>query len=280
MSNFDLIDDYLTNRLSEAQKESFEQQLAADPSLKADVEFQRQIIESVKSARAAELKSMLNNIPISPVSKFTSLKVAAGIVGGALLIGSVYLFSSKGLDEPITEPIDSVVITENELIPSDVNGFEEEREQATTTHAQQKETNSKTETTVKAPAVKKEVAKPTLEVIDPSAELVGSTSSPVNHGATIPTTPVTEVKSLDVAIDGSNKKYKFHYQFTAGKVVLYGSFDDSLYEIIELNGGKHAVYLYYQKKYYNLDDQATDITPLQVVTDKSILNKLENYRKK
>ncbi|MCE7864485.1 MAG: hypothetical protein DYG99_13165 [Bacteroidetes bacterium CHB5] len=280
MSNFDLIDDYLTNRLSEAQKESFEQQLAADPSLKADVEFQRQIIESVKSARAAELKSMLNNIPISPVSKFTSLKVAAGIVGGALLIGSVYLFNSKGPDEPITEPIDSVVITENEFIPSDVNGFEEEREEATTTHAQQKETNSKTETTVKAPAVKKEVAKPTLEVIDPSAELVGSTSSPVNHGATIPTTPVTEVKSLEVAIDGSNRKYKFHYQFTAGKVVLYGSFDDSLYEIIELNGGKHAVYLYYQGKYYKLDDQATDITPLQVVTDKSILNKLENYRKK
>ncbi|GIL21641.1 MAG: hypothetical protein BroJett042_01540 [Bacteroidota bacterium] len=280
MSNFDLIDDYLTNRLSEAQKESFEQQLAADPSLKADVEFQRQIIESVKRARAAELKSMLNNIPISPVSKFTSLKVAAGIVGGALLIGSVYLFSSKEPEQPVTEPIDSVVMTESEIVSADINESEEVREEATTTHTQQKETSNKAETTIKAPAVKKEVAKPALEVIDPSAELVGSTSSPVNHGATIPTAPVTEVKSLEVAIDGSNKKYKFHYQFAAGKVVLYGSFDDSLYEIIELNGGKHAVYLYYQKKYYNLDDQATDITPLQVVTDKSILNKLENYRKK
>ncbi|HNR73758.1 MAG: hypothetical protein UZ12_BCD005003456 [Bacteroidetes bacterium OLB12] len=280
MSNFDLIDDYLTNRLSEAQKESFEQQLAADPSLKADVEFQRQIIESVKRARAAELKSMLNNIPISPVSKFTSLKVAAGIVGGALLIGSVYLFSNKEPEQPVTEPIDSVVMTESEIVSADINESEEVREEATTTHTQQKETSNKAETTIKAPAVKKEVAKPALEVIDPSAELVGSTSSPVNHGATIPTAPVTEVKSLEVAIDGSNKKYKFHYQFAAGKVVLYGSFDDSLYEIIELNGGKHAVYLYYQKKYYNLDDQATDITPLQVVTDKSILNKLENYRKK
>lgn len=280
MSNFDLIDDYLTNRLSEAQKESFEQQLAADPSLKADVEFQRQIIESVKRARAAELKSMLNNIPISPISKFTSLKVAAGIVGGALLIGSVYLFSSKEPEQPVTEPIDSMVMTESEIVSADINESEEVREEVTTTHTQQKETSNKAETTVKAPAVKKEVAKPALEVIDPSAELVGSTSSPVNHGAAIPTTPVTEVKSLEVTIDGSNKKYKFHYQFTAGKVVLYGSFDDGLYEIIELNGGKHAVYLYYQKKYYTLDDQATDITPLQVVTDKSILNKLENYRKK
>ena len=65
MSNTELIDDYLTNKLSDTQREVFEQQLASDPTLKADVEFQRQIIDGLQKARAAELKSMLRNIPIS-----------------------------------------------------------------------------------------------------------------------------------------------------------------------------------------------------------------------
>ena len=63
-------------------------------------------------------------------------------------------------------------------------------------------------------------------------------------------------------------------------MVLYGSFDRSLYEIIELNGGKHSVYLYYQSNYYLLAEQATVITPLEVITDKATVTKLETYRKK
>lgn len=276
MNNFELIDDYLTNRLGETQKETFEQQLANDPALKADVEFQRQVIESVKNARAAELKSMLNNVPISTTREFTTLKVAAGIVGGALLIGSVYMFNDTEPSQPIiTEPKDSIaIVTESELNPIDDNTNNE----VTSTDPAQEESNTKANVVV--PSVKKDVVKPAIEVIDPSAELVESTSSPVNHGATVPTAPPAEVKALEVAVDSANKKYKFHYQFASGKVVLYGSFDSSLYEIIELNGGNRAVYLYHQNKYYALNEQSTEITPLQALTDKSAIAKLEAYRKK
>lgn len=276
MNNFELIDDYLTNRLSETQKETFEEQLATDPALKADVEFQRQVIESVKNARAAELKSMLNNVPISPAREFTTIKVAAGIVGGALLIGSVYMFNDSEPSQPIiTEPKDSIaVITESELNPLEDNTNID----VTSTDPAQEESNTKANVVV--PSVKKEIVKPAIEVIDPSAELVESTSSPVNHGAAIPTAPPVEVIALEVAVDSANKKYKFHYQFASGKVVLYGSFDSSLYEIVELNGGNRAVYLYYQKNYYALNEQSTEITPLQALTDKSAIAKLEAYRKK
>lgn len=278
MNNIELIDDYLTNKLSDAQRETFEQQVAADPTLKADVEFQRQVIESVKNARVAELKSMLNNVPIGAAKEFTTLKVAAGIVGGALLIGSVYWFGN-GEDQPIiAEPKDSIsIVTENEITPAS------EDEELTNTLEQTTEAAVKPEAKVdtKAPTtIKKEVIKPTIDVVDPSVELVESTSSPVNHGVVEATPPAIEVKSLEVNVDSANKKYKFHYQFVDGKVVLYGSFDRSLYEIIELNGGKHSVYLYYQNKYYLLDEQATTITPLEVITDKATVTKLETYRKK
>ena len=75
MSNFELIDDYLTNRLTESERVAFEQQVASDPSLKADVELQKNILQGIKNARAAELKAMLNNIltsttvPVIPPSE-------------------------------------------------------------------------------------------------------------------------------------------------------------------------------------------------------------------
>jgi hypothetical protein len=278
MNNIELIDDYLTNKLSDAQREAFEQQVAADPTLQADVAFQRQVIESVKNARVAELKSMLNNVPIGAAKEFTTLKVAAGIVGGALLIGSIYWFGS-GEDQPIlAEPEDSIsIVTESEPTPPS------KEEELTNTSEQKTEAEAKPEAKVDSKAtttVKKDVIKPTIEVVDPSVELVESTSSPVNHGVVHATPPAIEIKSLEVNVDSTSKKYKFHYQFVEGKVVLYGAFDRSLYEIIELNGGNHSVYLFYQSKYYLLAEQATVITPLEVITDKATVTKLEAYRKK
>ncbi|MCW5911265.1 MAG: hypothetical protein KIT62_09340 [Cyclobacteriaceae bacterium] len=279
MNNIDLIDNYLTNRLSDSQREAFEQQLASDPTLKADVEFQRQVIDGLKKARVAELKSMLNAVPVSPVREFTTLKVAAGIVGGALLIGTVYWFNSNESGQPvIAEPKDSVnVVTETELTASaeDENRITQVEEPSFTEEKAVAAGNKAV-----AQPVQKEAVKPVLEIVDPSAELVESTSSPISQGATSPSAPAVEIKSTQIDIDSANKKYKFHYQFANGKVVLYGSFDSSLYEIIELNGGTHSIYLYYQNKYYFLNDQSSSITPLEAVTDKTILTKLEAYRKK
>ncbi|MBX2916865.1 MAG: hypothetical protein KF856_16470 [Cyclobacteriaceae bacterium] len=273
MNNIDLIDDYLANRLSDAQREAFEQQLNADPALKADVEFQQQIIEGLKKARAAELKSMLNKVPVPAVKEFTTLKVAAGIVGGALLVGT--LWYSNQSDQPvIIEQEDTLqVVTEEQnrepeeaVIPAETNT--QKSEQVTVQSDLRKSTQTST------------VVKPVLEVIDPTQELVESTSSPVNHGAVKPSTPAIETKSIQIDIDSASKKYKFHYQYIFNKVVLYGTFDSSLYEIIELNGDQHSVYLFYQNKYYHLQETANEITPLEPLTDKVVLTRLQAYRKK
>ena len=96
MNNFELIDDYLTNKLGEAEKAAFEKQLESDPALKADVALQNQILEGVRKARAAELKTMLQNVPIggSAIS-WPVLRMAAGIVGaGVLIAGLSYYFRS------------------------------------------------------------------------------------------------------------------------------------------------------------------------------------------
>ena len=93
MDNFESIEDYLTNRLGEQEKKQFEDQLASDPSLRADMVLQKQIIEGVKTARITELKAMLSQVPVPPadgglsgavVGKIAATVITAGVIGTSL----------------------------------------------------------------------------------------------------------------------------------------------------------------------------------------------------
>ena len=83
---------------------------------------------------------------------------------------------------------------------------------------------------------------------------------------------------IQVETDSSSKKYNFHYQFNNGKLQLFGPFDKSLYEILEINGDNHAVFLFYRENYYLLDEQQNQITKLQLIKDSALLKKLKEYR--
>ncbi|MBN8578313.1 MAG: hypothetical protein J0L66_15315 [Cytophagales bacterium] len=276
MKNVELIEEYLTNKLPKAERIRFEEQVASDPSLKADVEFQRQIIEGLKNARIAELKAMLNNVPVG-TSIVTQLKIAAGLVGGALLVGSLYWFSQTD-NRP--------EVTTHQSDPAFEAPADDSFVQPLTELQSEKAENTASETVTPAevkvarqPETKQNLTKPQLQVVDPSSELAEGTSSPPNHGE-VTSKPIGASEPLHVTFDSANRKYKFHYQFTNDKVVLYGSFDKSLYEVIELNGGSHSIYLYYQNKYYLLSETATAITPLEALTDKKTIQQLENIRKR
>lgn len=285
MSNFEKIDEYLTNQLGEQDRENFEQQLGTDSALKAEVEFQTQIIQGLKKARIAELKAMLNKVPVDSVIKYPVLKVAAGLVGTAIIVSAGYLFFTEDKsDTPlIATPIEDSMVNSEEVQPSDSEDtdnstvIDQPIEPETTPPQQQAQP-------VKVPSTKpsdkaeasQPVDKPALDVIDPSEELTESTPT----RGTASTKPVLTIPKMNVEVDSSNKKYPFHYQFTDSKMILFGSFDKSLYEIIEINGGSHSVFLYHKENYYKLDESKNEITPLEPVKDKALIQKLKEYRKK
>lgn len=284
MSNFEKIDEYLTNRLSEQDRETFEQQLGTDSALKAEVEFQTQIIESLKKARVAELKEMLNKVPVDSVIKYPALKIAAGLIGAAVIVSAGYLYYSNNKSElPVTVPTieDSIVQTEDTQ-PSEAEEKKDIIEQPieTETSTTQQKVLSPAQVPSSRPSDKGEtsqpVDKPALDVIDPSEELTESTPTRGNSNAK----PVLTIPKMNVEVDSSSKKYPFHYQFKDGKMILFGSFDKSLYEIIEINGGSHSVFLYHKENYYKLDESKNEITPLEPVKDKALIQKLKEYRKK
>lgn len=284
MSNFEKIDEYLTNRLSEQDRETFEQQLGTDSALKAEVEFQTQIIESLKKARVAELKEMLNKVPVDSVIKYPALKIAAGLIGAAVIVSAGYLYYSNNKSElPVTVPTieDSIVQTEDTQ-PSEAEEKKDIIEQPIEpeTSTTQQKALSPAQVPSSRPSDKGEtsqpVDKPALDVIDPSEELTESTPTRGNSNAK----PVLTIPKMNVEVDSSSKKYPFHYQFKDGKMILFGSFDKSLYEIIEINGGSHSVFLYHKENYYKLDESKNEITPLEPVKDKALIQKLKDYRKK
>lgn len=284
MTNFELIDDYLTNRLTESEKVAFEQQVASDPSLKAEVELQKNILEGIKSVRAAELKAILNNVPIgaSVSNSFSAMKIAAGIIGAGILIGSIYYYyQPKGLPEgpnlstSIQDSLqdnDSAESTEK-LIPVE-EPTENSNSPVVTEPTKEKATESKKEK--KKPST---VSQPKLNVVDPTDEMATEDNQNEIVITEDPKSSVT-LSHIQVETDSSSKKYNFHYQFNNGKLQLYGPFDKSLYEILEINGDSHSVFLFYKENYYLLDEKQNEITKLSLIKDGELLKKLKEYRGK
>lgn len=279
MSNFELIDNYLTNRLNSQEREVFEQQMKSDPALKADVEFQTSIVEGLKKARAAELKAMLNKVPVtSTPAQFSALKIASGLVGTAVLVSAIYLYFQSNNQPELPNP--------SSPIEDSINEKEQAKEEIKTldklTQEEQSTESNKTEAN-KEPSVKptqkstpsKNITKPKLDVVDPSEDLTESTPT---RESIEPSKPGFATPAMEVEIDSTNKKYSFHYQFVSGKVILFGSFDKSLYEILEIHGEAHSTFLFYKDNYFTLDESKNEVTPLVVIKDKSLIKKLKEYR--
>ncbi|HCM77555.1 MAG TPA: hypothetical protein DIS90_14320 [Cytophagales bacterium] len=276
MSQFEIVEQYLTNRMDDAAKAAFEQQMQADPQLKAEVNFQKTIIEGVKSARVAELKAMLNNVPVGGAysaltGKIALATISVGILGTALYFG----LRSTPTEEIKSQPAETV--TEQPVTPV--------QEPETTSIAETEKEKPKTEPAAKQEkpsSIKKmtdgKVAIPKVEVMDLTKDLEDS-SEEVNSPK--PTTkPSVSASTVEVELNNTDKNYSFHYQFANGKLVLYGPFDASLYEIIEINGGTHTLFLYYKDSYYHLDQRDENVVPLIMIRDVLLLKKLDKYRKK
>lgn len=278
MSQIDIIDAYLTNRLDEGARLAFEQQMAADSQLKAEVDIQRSIIEGVKQARIAELKAMLSNVPVGGTSTALVGKVAIATITAGLL-GTILYFTLK----PETENQTSI-LPEQPTIEQPISPAEEPKKINTLEQSEAPVTSEskKPEEPQPMPEVRKmdkvKPMSPKVEVMDLTKDVESDSK---NTGAPEPTSaPEVSHSAIEVETEMDNKTYPFHYQFKNNKLVLYGPFDASLYEIIEINGGTHTLFLFYKNSYYHLDEKESQVVPLIMIRDLELLRMLEKYRNK
>ena len=280
--DIELLDDYLSNRLDPDSRAAFEDKLKTDPTLQNELELQQQFIRGIRNARVAELKSMMNNIPVPPAStgagiaaKVAIFTAVTGVVGMSLYF---YLAADSNESAP-TREVEQVEPTITEEIPEEADkaGDQSAVVPKETSSAGQRPVTVPPPVEDKAEVPLSEPAQPKVEVYDPSEETE-------DEGSVL-----TEIEgkpgtwshrpTIDVVVDAAQKKYDFHYQFKDGKLFLYGSLQKDLYEILEIfSDEKRTMFLYHEHQYYLLKDGSEKITPLNPIEDPTLIKKLNEYR--
>jgi hypothetical protein len=281
MENFDLIDDYLRGRLSGHEKEAFEKQLQADPSLQGEIDLQQQLIEGIKKARISQLKTMLSQVPVTGAmtssAGLSAGQIAAGVITSAIVATGTLLYfhpwkTADNVDAKTEQPVIETVAPKTEP-KGEMKALEPAAE-----NKKSVATETETKKSDKTVTPKVQTVRPDIQVVDPTTELADNPSS--NEKAKVDRN-LGAISDSNIEVDhvSNDRQHAFHYQFSQGKLILYGKFDKALYEIIEVNGSSHSVFLFYKDAYYALDEKETAITPLTPIRDKELVQKQKDYRK-
>lgn len=281
--DFELLDDYVGNRLSEAEKASFESRLQADPELQRELKLQQGIVASLRKARAAELKAMLNSIPPSAIpANSTRALTWAGVTLAALIAIGLFFYLRPSENPTVEHHADSSTVAPPVVDPSpqaETPASEDQSANAPKKNGTQtpeaKTRNENATETTKAPVTP---GSREVDVFDPEAEDESEVKAPditapenVSEGSAKTSDIVSEIVS-------DHRTYDFHYQFKGEKLILYGSFDKNLYSILEFfSDDKRTIFLEYKDSFYLLNPAGEKVKPLSAVNDPVLINKLKEH---
>lgn len=289
--NQDNIDAYLTNQLSGAERKVFESGLAKDPLILNEVNLQKEIIESLKETRKAELKNRLNNIDIESGTNFSfKLKVAASVLIILSLLSGTYFFTRESATEPVfvQAPVaqkeqKSLAIEPRATHPSTIPLVEDvENTTKSQNFIPQSSITNNTLATKSAPEntnvdiaeIKSPVIKENFEDEDIKTE-----SNIVVPEGNVIENEHTYKSDVELSIQ-PNGENKFHYQYYSNKLYLFCDFQSKPYELLEWNTKKtKQLYLYFNQTYYELKHTQA-ITPLKAINDKQLIKQLEGIKDK
>ncbi|HLF32671.1 MAG TPA: hypothetical protein VI583_00450, partial [Cyclobacteriaceae bacterium] len=267
-------------RLSVQDKNLLENKINTDPALKSEVEIQRDIIGVIRNIRKSELKSMLASTHVGwyhlvPAAWKAAASVVIFTVTGLsayfLIQGSGDSLSSSAASEQVKP-----VIEENRENLEPVNSSPQigDAESASEISRTKPDGESKTEI--------QDVAVPELvipqPVLDDSPGNLGENELIREEAANAdPLNPTHDIAGKVVTVStGKDANYDFHYSFSEGNLMLYGNFEGTPYEILEVNstGGK-KYFLYFNSDYFSLSQNTISISPLVKVTDQNLIGELD-----
>ncbi len=273
----DLIEDYLIGNLSDAERLDFESQLNSDPLLNKEFQFQKDVINSIRDVRKAELKSMLDNVQVGSGggAGLLSLKFAAGLIGVALLGIGVYFYMHQ---------YDNQGTTDTE-IHSDSTGENANLKESVTTDAPNStaEITDEVQNLEKTAGQKNGLGESTIGKKGQVTTIIEKEPIYIRDGQPALSTPDhknAEDENQPKAVERKEKD-AFHYQFNNNKLSLYGDFKGIPYEIITLQqDSAKKLFMFYNNKYYYLDQNQKTIKPFKQVEDATLIKQLQELTKK
>jgi hypothetical protein len=269
-----LIEKYIKGELNSSELEAFETNLKTNAELVKELDFQQNLVEGIKVARANALKARLNTLEI-PANNNSFYKIAAII---AIILGLGFWLWDANFNKTEENLIVNVGSnTSNTIVEKETIVNTDIKEEVIVS-----EVETKTETVVENKSVEKE-------------------KSVVNASGDVPILPNNMEFSDDLAdkslksedndllkrVDVDRKTlninvvttsaYNFHYQYSEKQLLLYGNFENVKYQIIQYNSQqKTLLYLYLNNAFYEINTDKNSIQSLVEVTDKTKLAELKN----
>lgn len=288
-----LVNKYLEGGMTGSEQYIFEDQLTSDPLLKAEFEHQNEIVNGLKEFRKTQLKTRLNNITVGPgiigvLSQSASMKTLSYVVTSVLVgAGSYYYFNSY--TKPKAVHFSAVESRLDFLLPE--NGYSTKAVDLNYKY------NQKTNLSEWISAEEKEnIEESNDQAINRG--LVDFSVPEVHDNVSTDLTPEPD-QILEKAVARSksfvgagefnkvdienvvNNRYKFHYRLDNNKLYLYGKFEASPYEIIEINSFQSKkLFFYYNGNYFKLNQNVNDISPLLKIENPEIITELNILKKR
>ena len=284
MNNNERIEAYFNNELPEVDKQQLLRDIDSDTTLKAEYQFQQNVIDGIKAYRKEELIARLDNIQIA--SGPSLLVKTIGIVGMATMITvGGYMWLNKDDNQPIAQDkandIEQIVILPeetNEIAVTDNNSEPADEE---TVSIQPIAESIEKEVRIADAESKVTPDMPNIVVPDVEEPESGATID-IDEDLTAPEALASSTVRLSTSTDVEvkfSKKHNFHYQVKDGGLILFGDFNGSPFEVIELktNQGINS-YLYFKDHFYSLLSDSEEIQPLITIENKLLIEELQKRR--
>ena len=279
---------YFSGAMSETDRILFEGRVESNPELKAEFDRQNDIVEGLKAHRRAELKTRLNNISVEPTLIGTLMQgsmmksLTYGLTAVMVATGGYFFYNTESAIQYHIESLNakSHYITESALNPSVQSldyRFEGNLQMLDYVEA--------------APVMKKrEIAK---EITSPKQQIVFEvpevrpTQEESFDGVDVDLTAMERIEEVSgiSEVDKVNiqtihsRKYNFHYRLEDNRLFLYGKFNESPYEIIEISTpGSKKLFFYYDGDFYQLRKNASSITPLSKIENRELIHELDELK--
>ena len=283
MTNRERIEAYFDNQLSTTEEESLLRDIESDSSLKTEFEFQQDIVEGIQAYRKEQLIARLNNVKVASTGTSTLTKVIGTMGVAAIITGGLFWYFDS--DKAVQIPVGKIEVVSKsspvkgndlETIPAEQNGENIVAEKAESSSANDNSTDSNMPASKSTESTTPDVQVP--DMVEPDSEGISAVDDDSRAPESLSTQSVAVSSSGDVEIK-LDKKYNFHYQVLNGDLTLYGEFNDSKFEVIELKTNLGIkLYLYYNNRYFELKNDSEKIRPLVPVESKEIITELDKRR--
>jgi hypothetical protein len=283
----ELIDLYLRGDLSADQMKSFEADVASNPELRQEFQFQKDMVEGISNYRKMQLKSRLDAIQVGTawyaggMIGESLMKIGGGIAAAAI-VGSILYFnlSPDSVEESDLSSLVQISDIEQyqnvntqiqELpvpLPSNRNAVvvvEETKVADAKLSVVHSATNSPKKE-VQAVKIKDEyvpkVDVPSFDEVSDDVFVSEEVSIPEVSGNDVVST--NDKKPIDVQTF-NKKSEQIRYKYFDGKLFLYGDFKNEPYEILEINSkAAREIYLFHSNSFFKIEvtDGVKDLHPI------------------